>query len=219
MLNVAQTRGRRNTYRGVSAEQREAERRARILRAGLDVFAGRGFAGGTVRAICKEAGVSTRQFYELFSDRDDVFEAVANYAYRIMMRRTSEAALGAPPELEARLRTALEAHFVYVDDELRKAQVVVFHMGLAHPRSLANRAEAMDSLESAVAAILQPLVPHPLPEITVAALVGAVVELLWQRNAHPSPYPAEDVVDALVDLFEAALGAAQMAPAEASASR
>ncbi|MCV7432353.1 TetR/AcrR family transcriptional regulator [Mycolicibacterium bacteremicum] len=65
-------------YRGVAAPQRQADRRRRFLAAGLDLLGGDDDL--TVRAICRQAGVATRHFYEAFADKDqfvaDVFDSV-----------------------------------------------------------------------------------------------------------------------------------------------
>lgn len=203
---MAKPRRRRNIYRGLTPEQRDAERRARIVRSGLTVFAREGFRGGTVRTLCAAAGVTTRQFYELFADRDDAFAAVFEYAVGLMLRRTAAAAATAPAELEAQLRAALGANLLEPEKELRNAQVVVFQLGSANPRSLGRRAEAMDAVREGITAAIQPLVSRPLEPITMAALVGALVELLWQQNAHPSPFPPEQVIDQLVRLFVVGIG-------------
>ena len=59
-------------YGGVSPEQRRAERRARLLRAGLALFTSTGFAATKITELCTEAGVSTRNFYEEFGSKEDL---------------------------------------------------------------------------------------------------------------------------------------------------
>ncbi len=57
-------------YRGIPADARVAERRARLLAAALDEIAGGGVAALSVRAICARAGLTRRYFYESFGDLD-----------------------------------------------------------------------------------------------------------------------------------------------------
>lgn len=71
-------------YRGVAAETRRADRRAKLLDACLDVVGTVGVADATAEAIAARAGLSKRYFYESFPDRegalvaalDGVFESV-----------------------------------------------------------------------------------------------------------------------------------------------
>ncbi len=62
-------------YRGVSADDRRALRRAQLLEACLDVVGVEGVAGTTVEAVCARAGLSKRYFYESFADREAVLVA------------------------------------------------------------------------------------------------------------------------------------------------
>jgi AcrR family transcriptional regulator len=64
------------TYGGVSAERRRADRRERLLEAGLELFGTRGVAATTVGEVADRAGVIKRYFYENFQNLDELFDAV-----------------------------------------------------------------------------------------------------------------------------------------------
>jgi AcrR family transcriptional regulator len=57
-------------YRGVSAQDRVADRRAALIEACLDLIGEHGPVPVTVEAICQRAGLTKRYFYESFRDRD-----------------------------------------------------------------------------------------------------------------------------------------------------
>ncbi|APA94351.1 hypothetical protein NS506_00264 [Nocardia seriolae] len=59
-------------YAGQPVEDRQRQRRARFLESGLTVFARDGYANSSVGAICKDAGLSSRQFYEEFTGRESL---------------------------------------------------------------------------------------------------------------------------------------------------
>ncbi|HEY1630404.1 MAG TPA: TetR/AcrR family transcriptional regulator [Rhizomicrobium sp.] len=60
-------------YGGQSFEDRAAERRERLVRA-TAIVAGRfGLEGTSVAAICAEAGLTQRYFYEAFPNREAIF--------------------------------------------------------------------------------------------------------------------------------------------------
>ena len=63
-------------YRGISADERRASRRARLLDAALEEVGERGMAGTTMTAVCARAGLTERYFYESFADRDEMLRAV-----------------------------------------------------------------------------------------------------------------------------------------------
>jgi len=62
----------RRTYGGRSAADRRAERRERLLEAGLELFGTEGYATSSIEKLCTHAGVSTRNFYEEFHSREDL---------------------------------------------------------------------------------------------------------------------------------------------------
>lgn len=62
----------RRTYGGRSAADRRAERRERLLTAGLVLFGTDGYATSSIEKLCTHAGVSTRNFYEEFNSREDL---------------------------------------------------------------------------------------------------------------------------------------------------
>jgi AcrR family transcriptional regulator len=63
-------------WRGISAGDRRAERRQRLLDAGLELFGTRGVAATGIGDICEQAGLTKRYFYESFATIDELAEAV-----------------------------------------------------------------------------------------------------------------------------------------------
>jgi AcrR family transcriptional regulator len=61
------------SYGGLTAAERDAERRERLLAGARDVIGGEGYASTTVEKICSRAGVSTRHFYLLYATKEDAF--------------------------------------------------------------------------------------------------------------------------------------------------
>ncbi len=67
-------------YGGRSAAERQAERRGRFLKAGLDLFgAGPGYRATRITDVCRAAGLSSRQFYEEFHTLEDLLAELHLY--------------------------------------------------------------------------------------------------------------------------------------------
>src|SRR5260370_198197 len=64
------------TYRGMSPQERLTERRNRLLAAAFQQFGAKGYPATTIDALCADAHVSTRGFYECFSSREAMLAAV-----------------------------------------------------------------------------------------------------------------------------------------------
>ena len=74
---TASVKGRRRRgYRGLSAEQLRVERYQRLIEAGTQLFGERGYAATPIEAVCSQAKVSTRHFYEQFEGRESILHAV-----------------------------------------------------------------------------------------------------------------------------------------------
>jgi AcrR family transcriptional regulator len=86
-------------YGGVGAADRLATRRASLLEAGLDLLGGEEPVELTVRAICRQAGVAARYFYESFTDKDELVAAVFDWVIG-ELATTTQATVAAAPAAE-----------------------------------------------------------------------------------------------------------------------
>lgn len=63
-------------YGGQSQGERAAERRQKLMQAAATLYGRAGTAGASVTAICAEAGLTPRYFYESFASREALLLAV-----------------------------------------------------------------------------------------------------------------------------------------------
>ncbi|SPM32460.1 hypothetical protein MRAB57_258 [Mycobacterium rhizamassiliense] len=63
-------------YDGKTAAERVAERRARLIDAGIELFGEHGYAGTSIRAVLRQSGLRDRYFGESFPDLDSLLAAV-----------------------------------------------------------------------------------------------------------------------------------------------
>jgi len=93
------------TYRGRTAEERQEERRTRLLEAATEIWGREGWAAVTMRGVCAKAGLIDRYFYESFADRDALLVTIWDsvQADSLMILGTAfEAASDAPPTEQVR---------------------------------------------------------------------------------------------------------------------
>jgi AcrR family transcriptional regulator len=67
---------RRGRWSGVPLEDRQALRRDELVAAGVRLLGRESGPAVTVRAVCRQTGLTERYFYESFSDRDEFVRAV-----------------------------------------------------------------------------------------------------------------------------------------------
>jgi AcrR family transcriptional regulator len=63
-------------YDGKTAAERVAERRERLIDAGVELFGERGYAGTSIRSVLQQSGLRDRYFGESFVDLDALLAAV-----------------------------------------------------------------------------------------------------------------------------------------------
>lgn len=87
----------------MSAEERHRNRRTRLIEAATELIGTRGVAAATVTAVCAESGVTSRYFYQHFSDRDALLRAVYQQLYATFQEVIVDAIpdAGEPPEVLA----------------------------------------------------------------------------------------------------------------------
>lgn len=194
-------------YRGVSADDRRAVRRARLIEAGLELLGERGWHGTTVRAVCAEAGLTERYFYESFAGRDELLAAIFD-------RVASEAADGvlgaveaAPHDARAKARAAIAAFVEMLTDDPRRARAMLLE-SLSDAALRERRAEAIRGFARLVSEQAQSFYDDPIAaddaELTALALVGGLAELLVGWLDGTIEVPRERLVDHCTELFVAA---------------
>ncbi|MBX7449351.1 TetR family transcriptional regulator [Mycolicibacterium sp. 3033] len=127
-------------YRGVDASQRMAQRRRRLLEAGLDLLGGAPVpAELTVRALCARSGLAARYFYESFTDKDALVAALFDQVVADIAS-TTEAAMAAAMHTEQ--THAATANIVRVVSEDARVGRLLFSVHLTNPVVVRKRAES-----------------------------------------------------------------------------
>src|SRR5436190_6059672 len=114
-------------WQGQTPDAREADRRQRLVEAGLELAGTQGVAALTMRAACREAAVGPRYFYDLFADRDQLLTAVYDEA----VERTREPILATAAEVNAgegvaaALVAAFDTAVAVVEDDPRIGRVLL----------------------------------------------------------------------------------------------
>jgi AcrR family transcriptional regulator len=154
-------------WRGISAADRRAERRERLLAACLDVIGRDGVASTTVGAVCEQAGLTKRYFYESFSDRDAILAEVLDGLHTSLLGEIREALQTSGPDPLERARLTIRLLIAAMDDP-RMARLYI--EAPAHPVLQARRQEAYHVYAQLMTDDVLGI-EHPDPGSRLAALV------------------------------------------------
>lgn len=194
------------TYGGLSAQQRTAERRGRLLEAGLQLLGTEGWHAASVRAICKQAALNPRYFYESFSGLDEllvaVFDSIVTEAVEAV------AAVVARPGTVQDTSAAIVTTFVTtMTADPRKARVA-FVEAIGSEALMRRRIDTMQRFAELVAATLaqQGGGARPTARVAVGAhmLVGGLIEAIVARLEGRLDVTEDELIDGCVAQFLAA---------------
>lgn len=198
-------------YAGRSAADRRAERRRRLLRAGLALFGTQGYAATSIEKLCAAAGVSTRNFYEEFTGREELLLALHDGAQQRAMSAVSTALARAGEEpLARRIELAVSAYLTATATDPRWARLsaveVVGVSATVERHRLAWRSRWAEFLAAeARREAARGRTRDRDFDLTAVALTGAVDELLRHWAAGERQVELDDVVAELVRIATAAL--------------
>ena len=191
-------------YRGVSAGQRMADRRERLLEAGLEAFGTRGFAATGVKDICRTAGLTDRYFYESFASNADLFTAVFDGATKHLLNATVSALEAETGNVRAKARAVITAYVRALADDPRLARVIFVEPPAVGPDIERKMRETLRAFAQLVEATLRPNLPKTVSDEAVRfgsiALVGAIERLMTEWQDGELGMPVDRLIDYLADL-------------------
>lgn len=196
-------------WRGVSATDRTSERRERLLEAGLECFATRGYANSSVREVCREAGLTERYFYESFAGREALLKALADGIVEDFLLAVAPIL----PLLESDLpRAAHEGAAAFVAslaDDPRRARILLVESVGVSPSAEDHRrtvfAHLVGFLREAAALSFGDWVRQSAEfEVLARAVIGGAQELLVAYVRGELHIERDELVTSLAQLFVSA---------------
>ncbi len=198
------------SYGGVSAADRVAERRERLVEAALELYGTVGYASTGVKDICRQAGLTDRYFYESFRDRSQLFIAAFDHTTAALFELVEQSVAAVSPQPEPQVRAAIEAFVRALADDPRKARLIFVEAASAGPPAEHHMRSTLRRFAALVAATARPhlreRVPDPLLQMGALSLVGAIERVMIEWQEGELNVRIEEIIDFLVELFLAAGG-------------
>jgi AcrR family transcriptional regulator len=179
-------------YGGQLAEQRKQVRRIALLEAGLEVLGTRGAQATSVRSVCRQAGLSSRYFYESFANLDDLLIAVFDH---IMESGINQAINDIPPH-NGDLRTTIAAivnAFAATLEDPRSMRILLVE-AWGNEALMRRRSQTLHAGASMLAAVVTtdaaPAPDDRRAEVAAFTIMGGLLEnaLAWADGALDMPF-------------------------------
>lgn len=167
------------SYGGRSAADRVAERRTQLVDAGIALIGTEGVAALGMRAVCREAGLSQKFFYESFADIDELLHAV----YAAALSQLEEAV--APAVSSRDLPAVFDAAARLMEADPRVCRILL----IEPVADVRLRRHVRDTIPAITAAALGDLVAGSPEDTQVrmrfSALFGALISLFveWTEGS------------------------------------
>ena len=212
------TTGRR--YGGIDPEERQRQRRAKLIDAGLAVFGEQGYHNSTVRDVCKQAQLTSRYFYENFDGMEALFKAVYTAVNRELMQTTIMSLASCQPDPEKLAEAALRNFLEFIRQDPHRARVALIDALNVGEGMNMLADKASQDFAHLIAGFMHQMFPK-LDEqgrlnfkMLANGLVGANTRIATQWVADRCKAPLEDVLTNTLILFKACIGYARTLEAE-----
>ena len=196
----------RRRYRGASPAERVAARRAKLIEAAMALYGTAGYATTPVKAVCVQAGLTERYFYESFANREELFAALYQHLVADIGALMIAAMSEVPEDTEIRARVLLDTYFTKIANDPAFARVLLLEvLGVSELVHQIYR-DAMQRFTDIVQSHVLPPFAEPYnssENIVAAGLVGAIVHVAMRWVISDFARPQQDVVDGLMTIFRA----------------
>jgi AcrR family transcriptional regulator len=196
------------TYGGVSALERVAARRERLLDAALELYGTHGYAATGVKDICQEAALTDRYFYESFASASELFTATFDRTTSELLLLVAHGVGQVAPDPDAQARAAIEVFVRALAEDPRKARLLFVEPASAGPEVERHVRATVRQFAALVAETARPHLPAGVSDMQLKmgalSLVGAIALVVVEWQAGEITASVDELIDHFVDLFLAA---------------
>ncbi|MBJ7331599.1 MAG: TetR/AcrR family transcriptional regulator [Solirubrobacteraceae bacterium] len=189
------------SYAGRSGEERAAGRRTALLDAAYEIVGEDGWPALSIAALCKQAGLNKRYFYESFTDLDAAMAALVDKVGR-EVDDASLGAMGSGGTTEEVLRSGARALVEFMTDDPRRARVLFEAppTGAVLDQRVASTRRAI-SLVAARGRTVFPLAGRTGFELPASLIVGGTSQAILDWLEGRIDCSREELIEGLVTML------------------
>ena len=186
--------GSRRRYGGVLPEERQRQRRAKLIEGATEVFGTKGFHAATVREVCVAAHLTERYFYESFKTLSELFIAVYVDMREQLMQRTLTVFASSEQQPVALVESSLRVFLEFIREDPRRGQVMLVDaVGINSEVARISGDTARDYGQLVRTRLLSMIPPEAAQDIDMALLSDGMVGLnillaaRWMQDGFKTP--------------------------------
>lgn len=207
-MDEASTAVKRRSFKGMSLEVRQAERRERLMEAGLQMYGTQGFFSVTVRDVCVEAKLTERYFYESFKNSGALFDAIYMRLVEELQQRILTAVMQGAPDPKQMIQLGLTAFFQRLSDDQRVTRILFIDAILVHEdggKSIHKAVKRFDVMTQSFITLMIPQAQENMSMISLIStgLTGYVSHLATRWAISGFKESVDEMIFACMVLYEA----------------
>lgn len=199
-------RQRSGRYAGKAASTRQAERRQKLVAAGIVLIGRQGYAATSIDAVCSEAGLTKRYFYESFASSEDLLVACYGAVTREFLMSIMQATRPHLRDSRQLVRAGLQQTFGYVRKNPDKARLIMIEAMSVRSQLGQLYGSRYGEFVDLLVGFTKPFLPGPGPGDAILAVmargaVGALIHLCQGWIATGFKQPIEELVAGTEHIF------------------
>ncbi len=200
----------KRVYGKKNAEDRESERRERLLQAALQLFATQGYANTTIEGLCSEAKVTARHFYQVFRGREAVLLTLYNQMMEELQAGILSSVMTEHGSVREKMHEIIQALVNLYLTDTRRAQIGVLEVVGVSPTIELRRREVIHTISMYIQLFLDQLaaqneIPKRNYHWLAVSIVGGMNELMAEWLVNPQ-LSLEELTEEMMFIAERMLG-------------
>lgn len=193
-------------YAGKAASTRQAERREKLLAAGIALIGRDGYAATSIDAVCKEAGLTKRYFYESFAGSEELLIESYRAVTREFLSSILQAARPHLGDSRQLVRAGLQQTFGFVRKNPDKARLIMIEAMAMRGQLGRLYGSSYNEFVDLLVAFTKPFLPGKGPGDVILAVmargaVGALIHLCQAWIATGFKQPMQELVTGTEHIF------------------
>lgn len=207
-IDADSTAVKRRSFKGMSLEVRQAERRERLMEAGLQTYGTLGFFSVTVRDVCVEAKLTERYFYESFKNSGALFDAIYMRLVEDLQQRILTAVMQGAPDPKQMVQLGLNAFFQRLSDDQRVTRILFIDAILVHENGGKSIHKAVKRFDLMTQSFITLMIPQAQENMSMISLIstgltGYVSHLATRWAISGFRESVDEMLSACMVLYEA----------------
>lgn len=193
-------------YAGKEASTRQHERREKLLAAGIKLIGSEGFAATRIDAVCSEAKLTKRYFYESFANPEELLIESYRVAIKELMSSILKAAAPYRNDSRKLVRAGIQQTFTFVQENPDKGRLIMIEAMSVRSQLGRVYGKSYGDFVKLLVSFTKPFLPDEEPGDVILAVmakgaVGTLIHLSQGWIATDFEQPIDELINGTERIF------------------